>query len=218
MKIYLALLCALLSVGCATKKFVAKEVTASEVRTNEQLDEMKKAVEETQTEIRNLAKELDVKIEGLDQTSKELAENDANLERIAKDNAQMIIQMGQLSFSKTLSDASASFKSDSAELSEGARSELDRFSELLVRQNKLVHLEIQGHADNRGSDDYNLKLGLQRAEKVREYLYKQHDIPLHLMNVISFGDEQPIADNSSKDGRAQNRRVVLVVRMQIDTN
>jgi peptidoglycan-associated lipoprotein len=215
MKIYLALLLAIMSVGCATKKFVAKEVTASEVRTTGQIDEMKKAVEETQTEIRNLAKELDVKIEGLEQSSKQLAENDANLERIAKDNAQMIIQMGQLSFTKTLSDAAASFKSDSADLSEGARAELDRFAELLVRQNKLVHLEIQGHTDSRGSEDYNQKLGQQRAEKVREYLYKQHDIPLHLMNVISFGDEQPFADNATKDGRAQNRRVVLVVRMQI---
>lgn len=208
----LALLLALVSVGCATKKYVSGEVSAAETRTNTQIEQMKKQVEETQTEIRDLAKELDVKIEGLE---KELKENDENLERIAKENAQMIVQMGQLRFQKTLSEAEASFKSDKADLTEAAQVELDKFAELLMRQNKMAHVEIQGHTDNRGSKEYNLKLGLMRAEAVREYLYKKHDIPLHLMNVVSFGSDNPIASNDNREDRAKNRRVVLVVRMQI---
>lgn len=211
----LALLLAIVSVGCATKKYVNEGLDASETRTNEQIAELKRAVEETQTEIRDLAKELDVKIEGLEESTEDLAKTDENLQRIAKDNAQMIMQMGQLRFQKTLSEASASFKSDSATLTDGAKTELDKFADLLVRQNKLVHVEIQGHTDNRGNEDYNQKLGLKRAEAVREYLYKHHDIPLHLMNIISFGSGDPIADNSNRDGRAQNRRVVLVVRLQV---
>lgn len=208
----MALVLALMTVGCATKKYVASEVSASETRTSEQIEEMKRVVEETQTEIRDLAKDLDVKIEGLEEESKA---NDAKLERIAKDNAQMIMQMGQLRFQKTLSESEANFKSDSVDLTDAARSELDKFAKLLVKQNKMAHIEIQGHTDNRGAEDYNFKLGLKRAESVRDYLYKNHDIPLHLMNVISFGQDDPIADNSTRDGRAKNRRVVLVVRLQI---
>lgn len=208
----MALVLALMTMGCATKKYVAGEVSASETRTNEQIEDMKRVVEETQTEIRDLAKDLDVKIEGLE---KESAENDEKLARIAKDNAQMIMQMGQLRFQKTLSESEANFKSDSDELTEGATAELDKFAALLTKQNKMAHIEIQGHTDNRGGKEYNFKLGLKRAEAVRDYLYKKHDIPLHLMNVISFGQDEPIADNGSRDGRAQNRRVVLVVRLQI---
>ena len=198
----------LLCWGCATKKFVSSEIEKTETRTATQIEALKRAVEETQTEIRDLAKEMDVTIEGLE-------ENTQDLNRIASDNAQMILQMGQLRFQKTLSESEANFKSDKSELLEGAQAELDKFAGLLVTQNKLAHIEIQGHTDSRGSKQYNLKLGLERAEAVREYLYKKHDIPLHLMNVISFGPDKPIADNGTREGRAQNRRVVLVVRIQI---
>jgi len=203
-----ALTLSLTTLGCATKKFVSGEIDAAETRTNRQIEELKVAVEETQTEIRDMAKELNLSIEGLEGTTTEL-------DRIAKDNAQMIVQMGQLRFQKTLSEAEANYKSDSAGLTDGARQELDKFAKLLVDQNKLAHIEIQGHTDSRGAEEYNLKLGLQRAESVRDYLYREHDIPLHLMNVISYGSTEPIADNGTRDGRARNRRVVLVVRIQI---
>ena len=57
----------------------------------------------------------------------------------------------------------------------------------------------------------NYKLGLERAEAVKRYLYDQHQVPLHKINVISYGEEKPIAPNKTKDGRAQNRRVVIKV-------
>lgn len=199
---------ALLSLGCATKKYVGSEIRSAETRTQRQLDDLKQQVEETQTEIRNLAKDLDVKIEGLEQSNTDLT-------RVARDNAQVISQMGQLRFQKTLSESEANFRSDSAELTDTAKQELDKFAQLLTEQNKLVHLEIQGHTDNRGAADYNRKLGESRALAVREYLYREHDFPLHLMSIISLGEDDPIADNDTREGRAQNRRVVLVVRLQI---
>jgi outer membrane protein OmpA-like peptidoglycan-associated protein len=199
---------ALLTWSCATKKYVNQEVDAAETRTASQIRELQAAVEETQTEIRDLAEELNLTIEGLEGTTQDLG-------RIAEDNAQMIVQMGQLRFQKTLSEAQANYKSDSAELTDGAKEELDKFARLLLEQNKMAQIEIQGHTDNRGSLDYNMKLGLERAEAVRDYLYKRHDIPLHLMSVISFGPDRPIADNGDREGRSKNRRVVLVVRVQI---
>ncbi|PYQ75484.1 MAG: hypothetical protein DMG01_18750 [Acidobacteria bacterium] len=55
----------------------------------------------------------------------------------------------------------------------------------------------------------NRKLGLARAEAVQRYLYDQYHIPLHKMNVITYGGEKPVATNSTKVGRARNRRVVI---------
>ena len=57
--------------------------------------------------------------------------------------------------------------------------------------------------------DVNDKIGLDRAEAVKRYLYEQHQIPLFKMNVISYGQDKPVAPNTTKDGRAQNRRVVI---------
>ena len=76
---------------------------------------------------------------------------------------------------------------------------------------ELLVIEIQGHTDNIGSESYNLSLGYKRAEQVLEYFKTQHGFPLHRMNVNSYGEYKPIADNSTKEGRAQNRRVALVV-------
>ena len=70
------------------------------------------------------------------------------------------------------------------------------------------YLEIEGHTDSRGSTATNERLGLQRAEAVKRYLYEQHNVPLHKMNVISFGETKPAAPNTNRTNRATNRRVV----------
>ncbi|MEW5900514.1 MAG: OmpA family protein, partial [Acidobacteriota bacterium] len=105
----------------------------------------------------------------------------------------------------------AKFKFDSAELSPEAKAALDKFVATLIAENRGVYLEIQGHTDNMGPDSVNLPLGKRRAEAVMEYLYKQYHVPLHRMEVISFGSSAPLADNSKREGRAQNRRVEILV-------
>src|SRR5262252_1434025 len=72
-------------------------------------------------------------------------------------------------------------------------------------------IEIEGHTDNVGGKEINEKIGMERAEVVKRYLFEQHQIPLHKMNVISYGSEKPVASNKTKEGRAQNRRVVIRV-------
>jgi len=76
---------------------------------------------------------------------------------------------------------------------------------------KGAYFEIEGHTDNVGDKKTNERIGLERAEAVKRYLYESHQIPLHKMNVISYGDERPIAENKTRDGRAQNRRVVIKI-------
>ena len=76
---------------------------------------------------------------------------------------------------------------------------------------KNVYIEIEGHTDNVGSENGNFELGLMRAEAVKRYLYMQHQVPLHKINIISYGEQKPVAPNNTRDGRAQNRRVVIRV-------
>jgi peptidoglycan-associated lipoprotein len=78
-------------------------------------------------------------------------------------------------------------------------------------QKSSVWIEIEGHTDNVGDAKYNEVLGMNRAEAVKRYLYEQHQVPLHKMNVISYGEGKPVSPNRTRDGRAQNRRVVIKV-------
>ena len=72
-------------------------------------------------------------------------------------------------------------------------------------------VEIQGHTDDTGGTRYNDELGQRRADEVRRYLSRQYGIALNRMSTISYGDTLPVAPNKTRAGRAQNRRVVVVV-------
>jgi outer membrane protein OmpA-like peptidoglycan-associated protein len=110
-----------------------------------------------------------------------------------------------------LSDDQVQFGFDKASLSDEAQAALDAFAKEVIAKNKGVFVEIQGHTDSIGSEQYNLKLGYKRAEAAMDYLARNHSFPLHRMNVISYGEFKPIADNNTREGRAKNRRVGLVV-------
>jgi outer membrane protein OmpA-like peptidoglycan-associated protein len=84
------------------------------------------------------------------------------------------------------------------------------FASKLKSDNRNVYIEIQGHTDSTGTKDYNETLGEERAEAVRLFLNEQ-GVALNRMNSISYGETAPVADNKTKAGRAQNRRVNIVV-------
>lgn len=81
----------------------------------------------------------------------------------------------------------------------------------LVQDNAGVWFELEGHTDATGEESYNLLLGEERAMAVRDYLAKAHGIALSRLEVISYGEAEPVADNKTRDGRAKNRRVVIRV-------
>ena len=116
---------------------------------------------------------------------------------------------GKFLFSEVLSDDSMKFPVDEATLSPEAQARLDAFVEKLKTENKNVYVEVQGHTDATGPKDHNYKLGEERAEAVRRYL-NQKGVALNRIGTISYGPDSPAADNSSREGRQQNRRVVLI--------
>ena len=111
----------------------------------------------------------------------------------------------------TLSEDKGGFKFGKSAMPDEAKADIDQLVQQLKANPNGAYIEIEGHTDNTGSKELNYKLGLERAEAVKRYLYEQHQVPLHKINVISYGEEKPIAPNKTKEGRAQNRRVVIKV-------
>jgi OOP family OmpA-OmpF porin len=101
------------------------------------------------------------------------------------------------------------FAYDSAELTRESSAVLDQVAADLKKYPRL-EVELQGHTDSVGSDRYNLALSQRRAESVRSYLL-QAGVGANQVVARGYGESQPIATNDTPDGRALNRRVVMVV-------
>ena len=99
------------------------------------------------------------------------------------------------------------FKSDSAKLTNPSKKILDEVAATLAAANNDgITVEVSGHTDSQGNDDYNLKLSEQRAESVRQYLIGK-GINATRLRAAGYGETQPLADNDTQDGRLENRRV-----------
>jgi outer membrane protein OmpA-like peptidoglycan-associated protein len=193
------------STGCATKKFVQGEM----VNLDQKVEGVESGVEENQKRIREHDEQLDSIGSIISQHDERIKNVDGKIDsRIAEVKKYA---RGNLIFQETLRNKDAKFKFDSSELSDDAKVILDQFVKTLIEQDQGRYLEIQGHTDSSGPEDWNLILGKRRADAVMQYLYRQHHIPLHRMESISFGSSNPIADNSNRDGRSQNRRVEILV-------
>jgi len=190
----LALIVALGVTGCATKKYVRQETGAVGTR----VDEVSGQVEEAQTRLDTH----DRQIGETSKTAQEALQRAIDAGKLAE---------GKLLYETVLTDDKVKFGFDTSDLSPEAKAAVDEFASQLKSQNAGVYIEIQGHTDSVGSEKYNEELGLLRAEAVRRYLSQQHQFPLHRINVISYGESSSVADNSTREGRSQNRRVALVV-------
>lgn len=99
------------------------------------------------------------------------------------------------------------FDFDSATLTPPSLLILDSVADILSKRPNF-NVEVRGHTDSRGSDDYNLELSRRRADAVRDYLIEK-GTPAEQLTATGFGEADPVADNETEDGRALNRRVSL---------
>ena len=204
--------------ACATKKFVKTEVG----NVNGKVDTLAGTVEETQERTRKNEE----RIGAVDQKA-EAAGRSATEARAAADAAagaakDVDSRLGgrintveaasrKLVFEVTLSEDQGNFAFGKTDLPDAAKMRLDEVIRQVKADPKNIFFEVEGHTDNVGSPQVNERIGMERAEAVKRYLYEQHQIPLHKINVISYGEEKPVAPNNTKDGRAQNRRVVVKI-------
>jgi peptidoglycan-associated lipoprotein len=202
------------SSACASKKYVQTRV--GEV--NDKVETLSKSVEDNQSRIQKnetaindanqKINQVDQKVAGVDKRAADArsAADSAMNKADAIDKASK-----RLLYEVTLSEDQGGFKFGQAVLPDETKARLDELVNQLKANPNGAHIEIAGYTDNIGSADYNKKLGLERAEAVQRYLYETYQIPLFKMNVISFGEENPVAPNNTREGRAQNRRVVIRV-------
>jgi outer membrane protein OmpA-like peptidoglycan-associated protein len=200
--------------ACATKKFVRTNV--GEV--NDKVDTLTRSVEENQERTRvneGRIGEVDQKAGAADQraaAANTRADQAYSAAEAVNTRAEAIEKASKrLVYEVVLSEDKGNFKFGKAVMPDEAKGELDQLVQTLKAEPNGAYIEIEGHTDSSGSPDVNYRLGLERAENVKRYLYEQHQVPLHRINVISYGEDKPIAPNKTRAGRAHNRRVVIKV-------
>ena len=220
-RIELALVAGLLvplSAGCATKSFVTESVeeraaaiegrvsavertvadVADDTRTNAaRLGE----VDQTATTALDTARSADTSADGAGNAASEAM---TRVRALEESNRQLLFEI-------VLSEDHGQFGFADTALPEPAASSLDALIARVRGGEAAAQFEIEGHTDETGPTEYNHRLGLERAEAVRLYLHEHHNLPLHKINVISYGEKKPLVPNDSADGRAKNRRVVVRV-------
>jgi outer membrane protein OmpA-like peptidoglycan-associated protein len=190
---------ALLATGClATRGYVDSQISEADAKTVERVEGVETQVEKNQETL----EEHDKRLEEMSETSREALGRAIEAGKLAE---------GKLIYETVLTDDDVRFSFDASNLGEDSKAALLELATVLKEENAGVYLEIQGHTDSTGPESYNLTLGERRAEAVRAYLNEEHQLPLHRMSVMSYGEAKPIADNSTAAGRAQNRRVTIVV-------
>jgi outer membrane protein OmpA-like peptidoglycan-associated protein len=209
------------STACATKGFVRTSVatvdqkvdtlnqsleqTQERTRQNEQkiaeVDQRAQAANSAAGEAKTAASTADQHASAANDAASKAAEHAEALDKASK---RMVYEV-------VLSENQGNFKFNKTVLPDEAKAAIDDMVKKLLADPKGAYFEIEGHTDNVGDKTVNQKIGLERAEAVKLYLYEQYQIPLHRMNVISYGEEKPLAPNNTKAGRAQNRAVVIRV-------
>ena len=105
------------------------------------------------------------------------------------------------------------FDSNSARVSNIAKAKLDEVA-LKLKQDADLRAHVLGYTDSQGSQATNHRLSAQRAEAVKAYLVERHDIDPSRITIEGRGSNDPVASNDTADGRAQNRRAVIILRIE----
>ena len=202
--------------ACATKKFVRTEV--EEVGTR--VETLSQSLEQTQEATRQNGTritEVDAKADQVGIWAKE-AQTLANTANTAVAAAETKLgskidaveaSTKRLVYEVVISEDQGQFKFGSAALPETVQQRIDQMIADLKANPRGNFVEIEGHTDSSGDKLTNQRIGEMRAEAVKRYLYETHQVPLHKINVISWGEDKPVSPNNTREGRAQNRRVVI---------
>jgi len=175
---------------------IRQDIESNKIEVTNELTRLKDLTEQQKIDLKN---EIAAKERGIVQDAMTRAEETGKLKK------------AKLLYEVTISEESVPFAYNESELSDDATAALDTFADFLIKENKAFYIEIQGHTDDIGSEDYNLKLGQHRADSVMRYLHISHNIPLNHISTFSYGESKPAVINDGEANRSKNRRVVLMV-------
>lgn len=229
-----ALTLSLLGTGCATKKYVAKTIAPVEQRvsgTETKNGEQDKTIASQGSEIEGLDKSLSQTKEKLTDTDNKAtqageaakaadqkagnAQTAADGARQAADGARTFAEQGLTRLDQNIQAANKyqMLKSESVlfgfnkdTLNDDGKAQLDDLAKQVNGMDRFV-IEVQGFTDKSGSPNYNETLSERRAQTVARYLANEYKIPVRSISMLGSGYAQPVADDKTRDGRKQNRRV-----------
>lgn len=212
-----------LATGCATKKYVQNTINPVEKR----VSDLDKRTTEQGTSIN----ELDTKVSRVDEKAitadskaaaaaqdAARANDQAALAGKSAADARSLAEQGigkadqanakieNYDNYTTVFENSVVFKFGKSELDDEAKATLDTAAGKIAGTKHFV-IEVRGFTDTTGSKSYNLELSRKRAAAVVRYLTADKNIPLYRIHTLGYGSESPVADNKTRDGRGQNRRV-----------
>ena len=191
--------------GCATTKAVDEKIAAATAKTDQKIESVETQVEDLQTK----QKATDAKVDAQGQEISKVSQSAQEALKRAQEAG--ILAKGKVVFEQTFSEDRIKFRSGSAELNDEAKAALDEFAAKVKDLKRPIWMEIQGHTDSTGTAEINDALGEKRAEAVKRYLARKHQLPIQRMATISYGDTLPADPGKGAKARAANRRVVLVV-------
>lgn len=201
---------ALGSIGCATKKYVRNRVSERVTPLEQRTGELEETSRRSSQDLARLSTDV-TDVRG--RADRAQSQADAALGRAEEANTRVMGAERSVNDLRTNIDnysvqntSVVHFKFNKYDLTPEAKETLDQLASQIKDRENFI-LEIQGFADWIGSDAYNNQLTQKRADSVRRYLAEQHNIPLFRMHMLGFGELRPVADNRTRAGRAENRRV-----------
>jgi outer membrane protein OmpA-like peptidoglycan-associated protein len=209
-----ALVTMTLFTGCATKEYVGLQIAPVADR----VTQAETKITKNEGQIAQLESRLTADEGKISTIEGNVSKTDAKADKA-------LAGLGNLKFERKLvitdnNKESATFAFKSYKLSEKSIQDIDSFLGTIkadVKSSTVVFL-VAGHTDDKGTEDINYQLGKKRADSVAQYLITEKKIdPMHVVTV-SYGESAPMADNKTKDGRAQNRRVEIQIYSEVISN
>lgn len=199
--------------GCSTKNYVRKEVSPVIDKTNE-LDEItarnSRDIKDVDTRAQQGIQGVTAKASEADQkalAAGRQADEAAAVASHAVTGVNALTQaVANLDNYRPVTEVAVHFGFDQAGLTKKAKQALDELAKDVPNTKQYI-VEVVGSADATGSSEYNYSLSQRRASAVIQYLAQKHNLPAHKVYVIGLGKDKPVAANTSKAGRAKNRRV-----------
>jgi OOP family OmpA-OmpF porin len=210
--------------GCATKKYVNNQ-TAPIITHTGQLDqetaENNRQIHDVDDRAQSGIKQAQGSADTANQNAQNAAKAASDADTAANDVAQRADSLDAvvkgLDSYKQVADVSVTFGFDKANLTEDDRSQLDGFAGQLSSAKSYI-LEVTGGTDTTGPAQYNYDLSNRRADAVVQYLVTKYNIPAHRFYLIGIGKDQQVAPDTTRDGRAKNRRVEVQLLSNMNTN
>ena len=201
------------TVGCATKNYVRNQTTPIINNVNELDDETAKNTRDIKdvdaraqqgiAQVNQKSAAADQKALAAGQTADQANQNATQASNRVTSLAGTVENLDNY---KSVQDTTVLFGFDKAELTRKDKQTLDDFAANLQSQRHYI-IQVEGYTDSTGAADYNYQLSQRRADAVIHYLATKYNVPAHKIFLIGLGKDNPVAQNTTAKGRAENRRV-----------